>query len=67
MGRSRKNFGMMSPVTGGRGGGGKSHQQRGISGLLLVFRPSSEEEMELATTLEIVMSKEGEGRQTKMS
>jgi len=39
VGRRRENFGMMSPVTGGRGG--KSHQQRGISALLLVFRLSS--------------------------
>jgi hypothetical protein len=41
-------------------GVGRSHQQRGISTLLLVFRLSSEEEMVLATTLEIVMSEVGE-------
>jgi hypothetical protein len=58
MERRRENFGMMSPVTGR--GGCRSHQQRGISTLLLVFRLGSEEEMALATTLEIVMSKEGE-------
>lgn len=45
---------------------GKSHQKRGNSVLLLVFRLSSEEEMRLATTLVIVIPEERE-RHAQMS